>query len=65
MPEPRWLIVDPNGQIYEQLGTIAVVVEKGNNGIATHSYPVVANAIADVYNDSQEEILIVCRLREL
>ena len=55
MPEPRWLIVDPNGQIYEQLGTIAVVVEKGNNGIATHSYPVVANAIADVYNDSQED----------
>ena len=55
LPEPRWLIVDPNGHIYEQLGTIAVVEEKGKSGIATHGYPVVANAIADVYDDSKED----------
>ena len=59
MPEPRWLIVETNGYVYEQLGTLAVVEEasgkKGEYGIITHNHPVVANAIADEYDDSRED----------
>ena len=27
LPEPRWLIVDPKGTIYEQLGTMTIVAD--------------------------------------
>ena len=37
LPEPRWLIVTPKGEIYEQIGTLSVVEEsstkKGKHGI--------------------------------
>lgn len=57
LPEPRWLIVDAMGSIHEQIGTLTVVEgeRKDGYGIVTHSYPVVANAIADVYDDSKED----------
>lgn len=46
MPEPRWLIIAPNGEIYEQIGTLTTVEEapakKGKYGIKTYSHPVVA-----------------------
>ena len=47
LPEPRWLIVTPKGEIYEQIGTLSVVEEsstkKGKHGIKTHSHPVVSH----------------------
>ena len=57
LPEPHWLIVDTMGNIHEQIGTLTVVEgeRKDGYGIVTHSYPVVANAIADVYDDSKED----------
>ena len=43
LPEPRWLIVDPKGTIYEQLGTMTIVAdaskEKGEGGIKTYAHP--------------------------
>ena len=46
LPEPRWLIVDSKGTIYEQLGTMTIVAdaskEKGEGGIKTYAHPVVA-----------------------
>lgn len=63
LPEPRWLIVDPSGLIYEQLGTLTVVGEVSKKGdrcfIKTHSFPVVANSIADVYDESKEDGMAV------
>ena len=55
LPEPRWLIADPKGSIYEQLGTLTIVEdsskEKGKSVITTHSHPVVAYADIDVVED--------------
>ena len=51
LPEPRWLIVDPKGSIYEQLGTMTIVAdatkEKGEAGITTYAHPVVAHTAFD------------------
>lgn len=59
LPEPRWLIVDSYGFIYEQLGALTVVEEVTKQGgrcvMETHSFPVVANSIADVYDESNED----------
>ena len=59
LPEPRWLIVDSYGFIYEQLGALTVVEEvskkEGRCVMETHSFPVVANSIADVYDESNED----------
>jgi hypothetical protein len=59
LPEPHWLIADTNGFIYEQLGTLTVVESASKNtdgcSIVTHSYPVIANAITDVYDESKED----------
>ena len=59
LPEPRWLIVDSYGFIYEQLGALTVVEEVAKKGgrcvMETHSFPVVANSIADVYDESNED----------
>lgn len=57
LPEPHWLIVDTLGSIHEQIGTVTVIEgeRKDGVGIVTHSYPVVVNAIADVYDESRED----------
>ena len=51
MPEPRWLIITPSGEIYDQIGTLSVVEEapskKGKYGIKTHNHPVVVSADKD------------------
>ena len=48
LPEPRWLIMDPRGDIYEQVGTLTVVedasTKKEGYAIKTHSHPVVTFA---------------------
>ena len=31
LPEPRWLIMDPQGDIYEQVGTLTVVEDHYNS----------------------------------
>ena len=55
LPEPRWLIVDPKGTIYEQLGTMTIVAdaskEKGEGGIKTYAHPVVAHTAFDTPED--------------
>ena len=60
LPDPHWLIVEPNGLIYEQIGTLTVVTEgyktKDGSFVDTHGYPVVANATADIYDESNEEL---------
>ena len=47
LPEPRWLIMDPRGDIYVQVGTLTVVedasTKKEGYAIKTHSHPVVRN----------------------
>lgn len=55
LPEPHWLIVENNGLIYEQLGTMTIIEEdkEGYFGYTTHSHPVIANAIADEYDESR------------
>ena len=61
LPEPRWLIVDPVGAIYEQIGTLTVVEdsskEKGNFGITTHSYPVVRHMGIDNAEEADDALL--------
>lgn len=51
LPEPRWLIVDANGNIYEQLGTLTIVEDVSNKEegyrIKTHSHPVVSYTMID------------------
>jgi hypothetical protein len=58
LPEPRWLIVDPVGTIYDQIGTLTVVEdsskEKGKFGITTHSYPVVGHTAIDNTEETEE-----------
>jgi hypothetical protein len=48
LPEPRWLIMTPQGDIYEQVGTLTVVedasTKKGEYAIKTYSHPVVGFA---------------------
>ena len=62
LPEPRWLIVDPVGAIYEQIGTLTVVEdsskEKGGFGITTHSYPVVRHTAIDNTEEVEDELLL-------
>ena len=64
LPDPHWLIVEPNGLIYEQIGTLTVVTEgyKTKDGcfVDTHGYPVVANATADIYDESNEDGHALC-----
>ena len=56
LPEPRWLIMDPQGDIYEQVGTLTVVedvsTKKEGYGIKTHSHPVVV--FADKMNKEED-----------
>lgn len=56
LPEPRWLIMDPQGEIYEQVGTLTVVedvsTKKEGYGIKTHSHPVVV--FADEMNKEED-----------
>ena len=51
LPEPYWLIVTPQGTIYEQIGTLSVVedasTKKGEYAIKTHNHPVVAHTSFD------------------
>ena len=60
LPEPRWLIVDPEAQIYEQIGTLTVIEEapkdKDQYGIVTHSHPVVASSNCEKIEDKGENI---------
>ena len=60
MPEPRWLIVTPEGEIYEQLGTLSVVGEsstkKSKYGITTHNHPVVAFAVTGYIEETEDSI---------
>ena len=62
LPEPRWLIVDPVGTIYEQIGTLTVVEDsskaKGGFGITTHSYPVVAHSGIDNTEKTEDALLL-------
>lgn len=62
LPEPRWLIVDPVGTIYDQIGTLTVVEdsskEKGKFGITTHSYPVVGHTAIDNTEETEDELLL-------
>ena len=62
LPEPRWLIVTPQGQIYEQIGTLTVVedasTKKGEYGIKTHSHPVVANTTIDMPEDKGDTLQV-------
>lgn len=55
LPEPRWLIVDSKGTIYEQLGTMTIVAdatkEKGEGGIKTYAHPVVAHTAFETPED--------------
>ena len=48
LPEPRWLIMTPQGDIYEQMGTLTVVedvsTKKEEYAIKTYSHPVVGFA---------------------
>lgn len=66
LPEPRWLIVDPKGNVYEQLGTMTVVedapAKKGKYGVKTHSHPVVASADIDSYEDKGYNIEVSASL---
>ena len=60
LPEPRWLIVDPVGSIYEQIGTLTVVEDsskKGEFGITTHSYPVVSQSAIDNAGEADDALL--------
>ena len=62
LPEPRWLIVDPVGTIYEQIGSLTVVEdsskEKGGFGITTHSYPVVSYPGIDNTEETEDAVLL-------
>ena len=61
LPEPRWLIVDPIGTIYEQIGSLTVVEDsskKGKFGITTHSYTVVSQSSIDSAEEAEDEFLI-------
>lgn len=53
MPEPRWLIMENHGYVYEQLGTLNVVEESEEApfGIKTHGLPVVKDAMGENYSD--------------
>ena len=57
LPEPRWLIMDPRGDIYEQVGTLTVVedasTKKEGYAIKTHSHPVVT--FADLMNLEKDD----------
>ena len=48
LPAPYWLIVTPEGSIYEQIGTMSVVEDASTNedeyGIKTHNHPVVVHS---------------------
>ena len=56
LPEPRWLIMTPQGDIYEQVGTLTVVedvsTKKEGYAIKTYSHPVVI--FADKMNTEEE-----------
>lgn len=58
MPEPRWLIITPIGEIYDQIGTLSVVEEapgkKGKYGIKTHNHPVVVSADKDTMQEKKD-----------
>lgn len=58
MPEPRWLIITPSGEIYDQIGTLSVVEEKpskkGKYGIKTHNHPVVVSADKDSMVETED-----------
>ena len=58
MPEPRWLIITPIGEIYDQIGTLSVVEEapgkKGKYGIKTHNHPVVVSADKDTMQKKED-----------
>lgn len=58
MPEPRWLIITPTGEIYDQIGTLSVVEEapdkKGKYGIKTHNHPVVISALKDSFVETED-----------
>ena len=58
MPEPRWLIITPIGEIYDQIGTLSVVEEapdkKGKYGIKTHNHPVVVSADKDSMEQKED-----------
>ncbi len=51
LPEPRWLIANAYGNIYEQLGTLTIVEDVSNKKdgyrIKTHSHPVVSHTAVD------------------
>ena len=52
LPAPYWLIVTPEGSIYEQIGTMSVVEDASTNedeyGIKTHNHPVVSHTSIDM-----------------
>ena len=52
LPEPRWLIMENHGYVYEQLGTLSVVEEseEAPYGIKTHGHPVIKDAMAAYYS---------------
>lgn len=56
LPEPRWLIMTPKGDIYEQVGTLTVVEDvstrKEKYAIKTYSHPVVI--FADEMNTEED-----------
>ena len=56
LPEPRWLIMTPQGDIYEQVGTLTVVedvsTKKEGYAIKTYSHPVVI--FADKMNTEED-----------
>lgn len=58
MPEPRWLIITPSGEIYDQIGTLSVVEEasgkKDKYGIKTHNHPVVVSADKDSIEEKED-----------
>ena len=60
LPEPRWLIMDPKGSIYEQVGTLTVVADasknKGEGGIVTYAHPVVAHTAVDTSEEKGDTI---------
>ena len=67
LPEPRWLIADPSGRIYEHLGTLAVIEEdsnakKGQYSIVTHQHPVVAFADTGFVEDAGDRVNIMSTL---
>ena len=57
MPEPRWLIIAPNGEIYEQIGTLTTVesssAKENKYGIKTYSHPVVTFADMDSVEETE------------